>query len=281
MSPNLLLRRLALLFVCSCAAYDVAGVVQTGRTALMNGDPRSALTQFQRAAEKDPTYVANFTPLQEGVWTYVGRAHYGQGTLIEARAALERSLALNKKDFVARLYLGLTLIRLQQDTKPVKGLSIDDVLFALREGVEPKRMAALAAEKGIDFDLTVEAETNLRRAGADNQLLQRIKALRDESKAKRANLPSRDQGVLELETSLKECLDWLETFTATSTEGNYWDPGRQIRSHIRATLAEISRKDIDPKNFVTNGEWLGEELEGEVERARRQEQRDTRPSVTF
>jgi hypothetical protein len=193
----------------------------------------------------------------------------------------EKALAVNKNDFVARLYLGLTLIRLQQDTKPAKGLSLDDVLFALREGVDPKRMAALIAQKGIDFDLTVEAETNLRKAGADNQLLQRIKALREESKTKRASLSSPDQGMFEFETALKECLAWLEKFTSTTVEGNYWDPGGQIRSAIRANLTQISRKDADPKTLVKSGEWLGQELEEEVERARRQEQRDRRPSLTY
>jgi tetratricopeptide (TPR) repeat protein len=281
MNPKALLRWLAFLFACGCAAYNVAGDVQAGRTALMSGDPGSALASFQRAAERDPNYVANFTPLQEGVWTYIGRAHYAQGTLVEAQGALEKALAVNKNDFVARLYLGLTLIRLQQDTKPAKGLSLDDVLFALREGVDPKRMAALIAQKGIDFDLTVEAETNLRKAGADNQLLQRIKALREESKTKRASLSSPDQGMFEFETALKECLAWLEKFTSTTVEGNYWDPGGQIRSAIRANLTQISRKDADPKTLVKSGEWLGQELEEEVERARRQEQRDRRPSLTY
>jgi tetratricopeptide (TPR) repeat protein len=272
---------LALLWVCACAAYDVAGDVQMGRSALMSGDSADALARFRSAAEKDPNYVANFTPLQEGVWTYVGRAYYEQGSLIEARAALERSLAANKKDFVARLYLGMTLIRLPQATKSTQGLSLDDVLFALREGVEPKRMAVLIAEKGIAFDLTTEAETNLRKAGADNQILQTIRTVRSESKVKAANPASRDQGVAEFETALKECLNWLETFTATSTEGGYWDPGRQIRSHISATLEQVSRKGTDPQILVTRGEWLGQELEEEVERARRQEQRDRKPSMSF
>jgi len=272
---------LALLFVCACAAYDVAGDVQTGRQALMSGDSADALARFRRAAEKDPNYVANFTPLQEGVWTYVGRAYYNQGSLIEARTALERALAANKKDFVARLYLGMTLIRLPQATKSTQGLSLDDVLFALREGVEPKRMAALIAEKGIAFDLTAEAETNLRKAGADNQILQTIRTVRSESKAKEVNPASRDQGVLEVEASFKECLGWLENFTASSTEGNYWDPGGQIRARIRTFLAQIPRKDADTKTLVANGEWLGRELEEEADRARQQEQRESRPSVQY
>ena len=272
---------LALLFVCACAAYDVAGDVQTGRSALMSGDSADALARFRRAAEKDPNYVANFTPLQEGVWTYVGRAYYDQGSLIEARTALERALAANKKDFVARLYLGMTLIRLPQATKSTQGLSLDDVLFALREGVEPKRMAVLIAEKGIAFDLTAEAETNLRKAGADNQILQTIRTARSASKAKEVSPASRDQGVLEVEASFKECLGWLENFTAGSTEGIYWDPGGQIRARIRTFLAQIPRKDADTKTLVANGEWLGRELEEEADRARRQEQREQRPSVQY
>jgi hypothetical protein len=249
--------------------------------ALLRGEAGSALTQFKAAAEQNPAYVADFTPLQEGIWTYVGRAYYETGDLGQARAALERSLTLNPKDFVARLYLGMTFIRLQEEKKTRKGLSLNDVLFALREGVEPKRMATLIGEKGIDFDLTVEAENTLRGAGADNELIRRIKTLRSESVAQKASLPTREQGVKELEVSLQACLHWLENFTATTSEGKYWDPGARIRSRITSALDQTSRKETKSEDLLASGEWIGRELEEEVDRARRQEQRDTAPGVMF
>jgi tetratricopeptide (TPR) repeat protein len=281
MDKTVLIRSLWIALVCGCAAYDVAGDVQSGRLSLLRGDPRTALNHFQRAAEKDPNYVANFNPLQEGVWTYVGRAYYNQGDLAAARPALERALATNKKDSLARLYFGLTILRQQDDKKVERGLSLDDLLFALREGVDPKRVSALVGEKGIGFDVTSEAENNLKRAGADNQLIQRIKTIRGENKAKKANAPTREQGLAELEAALKETLSWLENLIAGTDEGRYWDTGGQIRSRIRASLTSISRKESDGQKLVADGEWIGRELEEEIDRARRSEERDLKHPSPF
>ena len=101
----------ALLLISSCASFQVAGEVQAGRYALLTGSPDVALSHFQRAAEIDPNYFTDFTPLEQGVWTYVGRAYYGTGKLPEARKALERARSRYEDDNLARLYLGLTLAR--------------------------------------------------------------------------------------------------------------------------------------------------------------------------
>jgi tetratricopeptide (TPR) repeat protein len=95
----------------ACAGVQTGGEVQPGRYALRRGDPKAALAHFQRAAEGDPNYVTNFTPLKQGVWTYVGRAHYDAGNLPEARKALERANSLHNDDYMADLYLGLVLAR--------------------------------------------------------------------------------------------------------------------------------------------------------------------------
>src|SRR3989338_11007483 len=76
-------------FVLSgCIAFQVAGEIQKGRMELMYGDPKVALVHFQRAAELEPDYMLNYSIFREGVWTYVGRAHYASGRLAEARQAL-------------------------------------------------------------------------------------------------------------------------------------------------------------------------------------------------
>ncbi|MBI4524610.1 MAG: hypothetical protein HY695_12450 [Deltaproteobacteria bacterium] len=104
-----------------CASFQAAGAVQAGRQDLIIGRPDSALAHFQRAAEMDPNYVANFTPLQQGVWTYVGRAQYDLGKLPDARQALERSRSRNESDALAKLYLGLTVLRQEKESQ--KGLT--------------------------------------------------------------------------------------------------------------------------------------------------------------
>ena len=86
--------------------------MHTGRQALLVNKPDVALTYFQQVAEMDPNYVMRFSGVfQEGVWTYVGRAQYLAGQLPEARQSLERAVAQHNDDYLARLYLGLTLAR--------------------------------------------------------------------------------------------------------------------------------------------------------------------------
>lgn len=96
-------------FLPGCVAFQVGGAIQKGRMALMYGDPNVALAHFQRAAELDPN--VNFSLLYEGVWTYVGRAYYAMGKLPEAQKALARARSLDKEDHLAKLYLGLVLMR--------------------------------------------------------------------------------------------------------------------------------------------------------------------------
>jgi tetratricopeptide (TPR) repeat protein len=97
-------------FLYSCASDRLA--MHTGRQALLVNKPDVALTYFQQVAETDPKYVMRFNGVfQEGVWTYVGRAHYLAGQLPEARQSLEKAVAQHNDDYLARLYLGLTLAR--------------------------------------------------------------------------------------------------------------------------------------------------------------------------
>ena len=74
-----------LLFIVSGCGVQVASEVQSGRAALIAGNPEQALTHFQRGAESQPDYVVNLPPLQQSIWTYLGRAYYETGKLTEAR----------------------------------------------------------------------------------------------------------------------------------------------------------------------------------------------------
>src|SRR5947209_18443583 len=65
---------------------------------------------FDRAGQIDPTYVYG-TALQQNIWSYVGRSEYSGSKLPQARNSLEKALSLNKEEDMARLYLGLTLVR--------------------------------------------------------------------------------------------------------------------------------------------------------------------------
>jgi len=182
-----------------CVAYQVGGEIQPGRYALLRGDSKAALAHFQRAAETDPNHVNAYTGFREGVWTYVGRAHYALGDFSAARQALERARR-NEEDHMAKLYLGLVLAR--------------------------------------DGD--------------------------------------KQRGLKEIEAGLKGLGDSLEYADQYKLDGNYWDPGRNIRSDIQKQLAMISGKDLNLPQLIASGERLGEELEKEVDESRRHRQRERR-----
>ena len=102
-----------LLLACAnlaCVSFQVGGEVNAGRRAFLIGNPETALAYFQSAAVNDPNYVHG-TALRQNIWSYVGRAEYASHHLPQAKQALERALAANPDEPVARLYLGLTLAR--------------------------------------------------------------------------------------------------------------------------------------------------------------------------
>ena len=97
-------------FLSGCASFQAGTNVESGRKAFLIGNNEAALGYFQSAAQIDPNYVYG-TALKENIWSYVGRSEYSIGKLPQARNSLEKALSLNKEEDMARLYLGLTLVR--------------------------------------------------------------------------------------------------------------------------------------------------------------------------
>jgi tetratricopeptide (TPR) repeat protein len=187
-----------LVFLAGCASLQVSGEVQWGRQALLKGDNETALGYFYSAAQTDPNYVyATGSSPKQGVWSYVGRSEYLTGRLPDARQTLERALAANREEDIARLYLGLTLAR---------------------EG-------------------------------------------------------DRQRGLKEIESGMQGINNWLDYINQAQrySIGQYWDPGRAIRSTIQSDLAMISGKDLDWQRLIADTEWLGIRMEQESDLARRQE----------
>jgi tetratricopeptide (TPR) repeat protein len=102
-----------------CANYQAGGYVQSGVQALLAGNNQTALSYLQAAAQQDPTYVYD-TQLNLGVLSYLGRAQYLTGDYAQARQTLEKALAQNTDDNLARLYLGLTQARLGDNQAALK-----------------------------------------------------------------------------------------------------------------------------------------------------------------
>jgi len=112
-------------FLAGCTSLQTGGEVQSGRQALLEGKNEAALGYFYSAAQKDPNYVyTTGSSPKQGVWSYVGRSEYLTGRFPEARKNLERAVASNQQEDIARLYLGLTFARegdRQRGLKEIEG----------------------------------------------------------------------------------------------------------------------------------------------------------------
>jgi tetratricopeptide (TPR) repeat protein len=263
------------IFLYGCATFQAGGEIQLGRGALLTGKPDIALAHFQRAAQADPNYLMDFSPLRQAVWTYVGRSYYAMGKLPEAHQALEQALSRHPYDFMAKLYLGLTFIRQHGDQKIENPFSLNDIVYALREGISPARVATLVKQRGTSFEWTKDGEETLRMAGADDQLIEQMKKIRFEySTRMEKDRPLREQGLREVEVAMREIHNWLDYISENTSYGRFWDPGREIRSQVQTDLAMISGGSIDRQKLIASGEWLGHKMEEEIDLARRQEQRE-------
>lgn len=262
----------ALLFLAACAGIGSETDFLSGRRALLRGEPDNALSSFDRVAQSNPGFVPSSVSPRRSIWTYVGRAHYNAGRYAEARSAFEKAIGQVKDDHVAKMYLGLTRLRPAAPSAPSKAFSLQEVTYALREGIEPKRVATLARERGVAFDLTKETESQLQTAGADGLLLGELKKIRAESgKQNQASDSQRAQAGRELSDALNGLREWLDYTVAYAPQGKFWDPGQNIRKQIQLCLKLLVARPTDWDTLVTNAESVGSMLEDENDRARRDE----------
>lgn len=275
MTPNWLILGVALVF--GCATLESGGEFASGRRALMVGDYPLALSYFEPIAKRDPNFVAPFSSIRESIWTYLGRAQYQTGKLVEAKASLERALSQIPGDTVATLYLALTNLRLQLTEKATANpLTLQDVSFALRERIEPKRVAALVRERSVAFDLTSESESQLRKVGADDFLLDEIRKTRSEaSKSKKTGASQLRERAKELAAALTGIRDQLDYLSSTRS-GTFWDPSKEIRSQIQTDLSLLSLPQPDWQKIIGTSEWVGQRLEEEIDLVRRDETEELR-----
>ena len=84
----------------------------------------------------------------------------------------------------------------------------------------------------------------------------------------------RQRGLKEIDVGLRGLGDWLENVHTYYYNGKFWDPGRDIRNEIERGLAMIQGRDIDWKRLTASAEWVAKELEEEIERVKRDENRE-------
>ena len=78
---------------------------------MLEGKYQLALDYFWTGDQIDPNYMYG-AELREGVLSFLDRAQYLTGNYAQARQTLEKDLSNHRSDNVARLYLGLTVVRL-------------------------------------------------------------------------------------------------------------------------------------------------------------------------
>lgn len=182
----------AVIFVSGCATLQVSQDAAAGRNALQTGKSEDAVAYLRRAVDANPNYILP-NRLQESALAFLGRAYYEAGNLPEARVTLERAISRYKEALLARLYLGLTLIK----------------------------------------------------AG------------------------EHERGKREAETALGSISDWLDDVSTQGYSGQFWDPGRAIRTEIQSALAAM----LSAPDLVVVGQRVGMQVDEEVEKALRDEQR--------
>jgi len=155
-----------LIIISGCASLQVANEVQLGRNALQTGQPQAAVGYLRRAAELDPNYKTPYS-IRESVWTYLGRAYYEVGNFPEARRALEKALSDDNDDPLARLYLGLTLLRSSDEQKGRRETEI-----GLREIDNLVNRLASSPSNGIYWDPTWQIRSDIQRVLNANGMLE-------------------------------------------------------------------------------------------------------------
>ena len=146
---------------CSSVGPDVLA----GRNALQAGRSSDAVGYLERAAAQDPDYALHYA-IDGGVLTMLGRAYYEAGRDAEARATLEKTLARDQGDHMARLYLGLALARSGERERGTQ-----EIRTALR-GIHGQ-LDYLAADSfsGIFWDPTRVLRSQIKAGLEDNNNL--------------------------------------------------------------------------------------------------------------
>lgn len=85
----------------------------------------------------------------------------------------------------------------------------------------------------------------------------------------------RARAVNEIRLGLEGIHGWLDyvEFNFAFSFGRFWDPRKEIRTEINSDLAMISRG-IDWPKLISSGEWVGRQIEEEIDRARKDERED-------
>ena len=91
-----------------------------------------------------------------------------------------------------------------------------------------------------------------------------------------ARIGDRQQGLKEIEGGMRGIQAFLDYVNEAFrfSFGQFWDPANAIRSAIQGDLAMISGRELDWQRLIASSEWIGQMMEEEGDKARRDEARE-------
>jgi hypothetical protein len=82
------------------------------------------------------------------------------------------------------------------------------------------------------------------------------------------------QGLKQLQQALKNLSGLIDYLNSSRPLYAFWDPSGAIRKEIDSTLALIDSEKVEPgKDIIASAEWVGLQMEEEIDRVRGDEQR--------
>jgi tetratricopeptide (TPR) repeat protein len=147
---------------------------------------------------------------------------------------------------------------------------------------DPNYRYGTALQQGI-YSYVGRSEYAVGRLPQARETLEKaLSANRDEDLARLylgltlARSGDRQRGLKEIEGGMKGIHEWLDYINEAHrfSFGQYWDPAREIRSAIRQDLAVMSGREFDMQKLIASGEWIGQRMEEENDKARRDEARE-------
>ncbi len=139
----------------------IDGLTAAGATLVVNGEPKEKL---DAAGHLEVTNLAasgyNMRLVKDGYTDWMGIVVLKEGDTTSLNVSMSPMSASAAQSAAAA-------------NKP---FSEEDILKLLKAGVTPRRAATLVGQRGVDFSLDATSESNLRNAGADDNLVQAIRS---------------------------------------------------------------------------------------------------------
>jgi len=102
------------LISCTTSTIQTGRETMKGRDALIQGNPKAALPNFEAIAQSNPNYLNCAQGFCVGIWTYLGRTYHELGDNQKALESLKKGKGRHWNDRFNKIYLGLVMAQTGQ-----------------------------------------------------------------------------------------------------------------------------------------------------------------------